>query len=452
MYTIIQNGYVLTMDNNRRCFDTGYVVYKDDLIQNVGSGTPSHNILENAEQVIDAKGMAVLPGLINAHTHLFQTFLRGLGDDLPLDEWLRQYIWPVSANMGLGEARLTALLGLVENIHSGVTSIIDNQYLHNTPDMDDIYCQAAVDVGIRYTLARGWADRNYHSAFLETQTEIIERISSLVDRWKYHPSGRIRIEIGPLSQLRCSDETMKKTYQLSKDLGIGMHMHTSESWSQTESCINETGLRPVEWLESLGCLSSDFQIIHAVWLSDHELDLIAENQAKVVHCPVSNMYLASGIARIPEMHQRGISVALATDGPGSNNNQDMLETLKTTALLHKVNTKDARVFLPEDLLWMAICGGAEANGQQGEIGSLEPGKKADIILVDMNTSFAVPVHNPVSALVYNLHGSDVDTVIVDGKVLMMRKKLTIIDEQALLDECSVVAKHLINKSMNILMK
>jgi 5-methylthioadenosine/S-adenosylhomocysteine deaminase len=187
-------------------------------------------------------------------------------------------------------------------------------------------------------------------------------------------------------------------------------------------------------MESLGVLDSSVQLVHSVWLNDEELDMIARHGAIVVHCPVSNMYLASGVARIPEMVQKGITVALGTDGPGSNNSQDMLETLKTTALLHKVNTLNAMILLPEAVLRMVCRGGAKAFGLPHEIGSLEVGKKADVVLVDLNTPFAMPVHRVPSALVYNLNAREVDTVIVNGEILMQRKEILFVDEDALLCE------------------
>jgi 5-methylthioadenosine/S-adenosylhomocysteine deaminase len=295
-------------------------------------------------------------------------------------------------------------------------------------------------------LARGWADRNYHPAFLETGDEILERIGSLIQKWNSHSSGRVRVEFGPLSKPRCSTDTFQRMIQLARQLGVGIQMHTSETRDQTNFCIQEEGMRTVEWVDKMGCLDSSMQLVHSIWLSDKELDLIAARNAKVVHCPISNMILASGVARIPEMVEKGISVALATDGPGSNNNQDMIETLKTTSLLHKITSENANVFELADVAWMACRGGAEAFGQPEWIGSLESGKKADLILVDMDTPFAQPVHNPLSALTFCLHGSDVDSVMINGEFVMQGKRILVLDEFELLHECRKAAKALIARS------
>ncbi|NIN69734.1 MAG: amidohydrolase family protein, partial [Anaerolineae bacterium] len=240
--------------------------------------------------------------------------------------------------------------------------------------------------------------------------------------------------------------TLVRTYEIAREWGVGMHMHVAEVKDDQEHTLREKGLRHVEWLDKIGCLGPDMQLVHTVWLSDREIDLVAERGAKIVHCPVSNMYLASGVARVPEMLARGITVALATDGPGSNNNQDMIETLKTTALLHKVTTLDAMVLQPEDVIWMACREGAETFGQPDQIGSLEVGKKADVVLVDLNTPFAAPVHRVPSALVYNVHGNDVDTVIIDGRVVMRDKEVMVLDEGALLEECRQAASSLMARA------
>ena len=435
MSIVIRGGAVLTLNNQREIYSPGYLVIEGDRITDIAGGEPPESTVQSADEVINAVNMAVIPGMINAHSHLFQTFIRGLADDKPLMPWLESTIWPVGAQMGVEEAKLSALLGYLENIRSGATAVIDNQYLHNTPETDDAYFQAAQEMGIRLIMARGWADINYHPAFIETADEIEERMKTLVDRWHNHPSGRIRVAFGPLAASVCSEETLKRTYKLAQDWGIGTHMHIAETKDHQEETIRDRGLRQVEWLERMGCLGPDVQMVHAVWLSDREIELAAEFGAQVVHCPVSNMYLASGVARVPEMRQRGITVALATDGPGSNNNQDMIETLKTTALLHKVSTLDAMILQPEDILWMACREGAEVFGQADQLGSLEVGKKADVVLVDLDTPFAVPVHRVPSALVYNVHGCDVDTVIVDGKLLMKDKEVLVLDEKELLEEC-----------------
>jgi 5-methylthioadenosine/S-adenosylhomocysteine deaminase len=390
--------------------------------------------------------MAVMPGMVNAHTHLFQTFIRGLADDKPLLDWLAAAIWPVAKALSPEEAYLAAMVGLVENIRSGSTSVNDHHYVHTEPGNDDGIFRAAEESGIRFMMARGWADMNYHEAFMETPAQIVKEMSRLRETWHGRHDDRLRLQFGPLIPWGCSDETMRLTFQLAKEWGLGTHIHVAESRAEVEIDLEQRGLRHIEWLAALGALDSSVQLVHSVWLTDAELALIANHGAIVVHCPVANMYLASGVARIPEMLQRGIPVALGTDGPGSNNSQDMLETLKTTALLHKVHTLNAMILLPEDVLWLVCRGGAKSFGLADQIGSLEIGKKADVVLVDLNSPFAMPVHKVPSALVYNLNAQQVDTVIVNGEILMRDKKILFVDEVSLLEEARQACQRLFKRA------
>jgi 5-methylthioadenosine/S-adenosylhomocysteine deaminase len=429
--TLIENGAVVTVDDEQRVLNPGYVLLEDDLITAVGAGqTPVS--LRKADTVIDASLMAVMPGMVNAHSHLFQSFIRGLADDKPLLEWLKATIWPVAQALTEKEAYVAAMVGLVENLRSGATTVIDHQYIHTEPGNDDGVCQAAEELGIRFMLARGWADMDYHPAFMETSDQIVAETRRLRQTWQGRGNGRIQVEFAPLIPWGCSNDTMLTTHAVSQGWGAGTHIHVAETQIEVEMNLAKRGNRHIEWLDDLGVLGPGFQLVHSVWLSDDEISLIADRGATVVHCPVSNMYLASGVARIPDMRRAGITIALATDGPGSNNSQDMMETLKVTALLHKVNTLDAMVLLPEDVLWMACRGGSMAYGQPDQIGSIELGKKADIVLVDLDTPLATPVHRVPSALVYSAGVRDVDTVIVDGKTLMRHKEITVLDEKALL--------------------
>jgi 5-methylthioadenosine/S-adenosylhomocysteine deaminase len=431
---LIENGAVVTVNDANEVFDPGYIFVEDDRITAVGGGQAPVELRDRAETMIDASLMAVMPGMVNAHTHLFQTFIRGLADDKPLLEWLAAAIWPVAKVLTEEEAYLAALVGMVENIRAGCTSVNDHHYIHTEPGNADGVFRAAEESGIRFMLARGWTDMGYSETFMETEEHIVNEMSRLKAAWHGKHNDRLRLQFGPLVPWGCSDSAMRRTFQLAKAWGMGSHIHVAESRAEVEIDLKQRGRRHVEWMDALGVLDSSVQLVHSVWLSDEELDMIARRGAIVVHCPVSNMYLASGVARIPEMLQRGITVALATDGPGSNNSQDMLETLKATALLHKVNTLNAMVLLPEDVLRMACRGGAEAFGLPDQIGSLEAGKKADVVLVDLNTPFAMPVHRVPSALVYNTSAREVDTVIVNGEILMQNKRLLVVDEEALLDE------------------
>jgi 5-methylthioadenosine/S-adenosylhomocysteine deaminase len=443
---LIENGTVVTVNDNDQIFSPGYVLIEADRITAVGEGLPSAALRRRAETTLDASLMAVMPGMINAHTHLFQTFLRGLADDKPLLDWLKAAIWPVAQALTKQDAYLAAMLGMVENIRSGCTSVNDHHYIHTEPGCDDGVFQAAEESGIRFMMARGWTDMNYYEAFMEPGDYIVKEMARLREAWHGKHNNRLRLQFGPLIPWGCSDNTMRRTFQLAKEWGMGTHIHVAESKGEVEIDLEKRGLRHVEWMDSLGVLDSSVQLVHSVWLNDKELEMIARHGAIVVHCPVANMYLASGVARIPEMLKMGITVALGTDGPGSNNSQDMMELLKTTALLHKVSTLDAMILLPEDILRMVCRGGAESFGLPDQIGSLEVGKKADVVLVDLNTPFAMPVHRVPSALVYNINAREVDTVIVNGEILMRNKEILFVDEEALLGEARQVCKHLFKRA------
>jgi 5-methylthioadenosine/S-adenosylhomocysteine deaminase len=442
---LIKNGSVVTVNDEQAVYEKGYIFIEDDLITAVSPGDPPSQY-EKADTVIDASLMAVMPGMVNAHTHLFQTFLRGLADDKPLLDWLKTAIWPVAQCLTEEEAYVAAMVGMLENICGGATSVIDHQYIHTEPGNDDGVCRAADEAGLRFLLARGWADMDYHPAFMESQEQIVNETTRLREKWEVAGNGRIRVEFGPLIPWGCTDDTMCRTHDISQTWGAGTHIHVAETRTEVEMNLDKRGSRHIEWLADIGVLGPQMQLVHSVWLDDDELDLIAKHKAIVVHCPVSNMYLASGVARVPEMRQRGITVALGTDGPGSNNSQDMMELIKTTALLHKVNTLNATVLLPEDVLWMACRGGAAAFGMPNAIGSLEPGKKADVVLVDLDTPMAMPVHRVPSALVYNASTRDVDTVIVDGRLLMQHKQILFLDVKAFLAQARQTCANLFERA------
>jgi len=446
MKLLIENGSIVTVNSKGEVFPRGYVYLEDDRIVALDSGSPPDGLRGQADTIIDASLMAVMPGMVNAHTHLFQIFLRGLADDLPLLEWLKTAIWPVASALTEEDAYVAGLLGFIENIRSGATSIVDHQYIHTDLRNSDGICRAAAETGVRLMLARGWADYNYHPNFMESPAQIISEMERLLRSWQNSANGRIRIEFGPLIPWGCSDETMKQTYALARKWGIGTHIHVAETRAEVEMTLASHNLRHIEWLDHLGALGSDTHLVHSVWLSDEEIALIARKKAIVVHCPVANMYLASGIPPITRLREQGVTVALASDGPGSNNSQNMMETLKFTACLQKVGTLDAMALYPEDVLDMACRGGSITFGQPDQIGSLEIGKKADIVLVDLDSPFTMPVHKVPSALVYNAEAGQVDTVIIDGQIVMRNKQITVVDEKAVLARARAVCDNLFERA------
>ena len=443
---LIIDTAVVTVDENFTIHDPGWIFIRGDKILEIGGGPPPTEFKDQALEVIDGSGTATIPGMVNAHTHLFQTFFRGLADDKSLLDWLKECIWPGAIHLDAEIAKLAAKVGLIENLRTGVTSVIDHQYIHVDERIDDAVCEAADELGIRFLMARGWADRNYEPSLMETADEVIERSRKVHQKWNGHDNGRIRIELAPLIPWGCSDSAMISTTNESRSWGAGFHIHCAETKAEVEISQEERGVGHVEWLHGLGLLDKDAQLVHSVWLNDNELDLIAETQAVVVHCPVSNMYLASGVPRILEMMDRGIIIALGSDGPGSNNRQDMFEVLKSTVLMQKVHHLNPLALLPKDPIQMACNGGAKAFGKSNELGMIKPNYKADLTMVNLQTVFSAPVHNVVSTLVFCSTPADVQNVLVDGRLVLKDGEILGVDEKQLLAQAELAAKNLFNNA------
>ena len=426
----------------------GWVAIEGERIAALGAGDAPPEWRARAGRTIDARHMAVLPGLVNGHTHLSQTFMRGLADGRPLLRWLKEVIWPLQAAMTADDLYVAALLGLVENLRCGATAVVQHHKLPGREHVEAVI-RAADRVGIRMVLARGWVDLGPSAEPLE---RILADLAWLHDLLQARTAGRpsrVRMASGPLVPWRCSDDALRETTALARSWGAATHIHVAEAQDEIEMMLQRCGRRHIEWLADLDLLGPDVQLVHAVHVSDAELDLIARSAATVVHCPTSNMYLASGAAPVRKMLDRGIPVALGTDGSGSNNSQDLLEGAKIAALLAKHATGDAQALLPADVLAMLTTAGARlwdhAASQAGG-GRLAVGAPADITIVDLDNVRCQPVHSATSALVYNASGADVHTVIVGGEILLDAGRVTTVDEAALLDEARRAAHDLLRRA------
>ena len=423
---LIKNALILNPNNFENKKQS--LLIKDDLIAEISDEIDD----SNADKIIDAEGKILLPGLINTHTHLSMTLFRGLADDLSLDSWLNDHIWPMEANLNGDYCYIGALLGAVELIKSGTTTFSDMYFY-----MEDV-ARAVDDAGIRAVLSYGMID---FSDAERREAEIKENMA-LYDTCNGMADGRIKVFFGPHSPYTASEELLVKVRELADEHNIGIHIHVSETQKEINDSLDERGIRPFEYLEKIGFLGPDVVAAHCVWLSDEEIEIIKKHGVKVSHNPCSNMKLASGVAPVSKLIENDICVSIGTDGASSNNNLDLIEELKTASLLQKVSTLDPKVLTSDEAIEMATIKGAEALGLDDEIGSIEVGKKADIILIDTNSANMVPDSSSLSSnVIYSANGSNVDTTICNGKILMENKKLTTLDE----DEIYAKAKQAIKE-------
>jgi 5-methylthioadenosine/S-adenosylhomocysteine deaminase len=416
------------MDSGRRVIGRGSVVIEDGKISAVGK-----DVKIRTEKTINARGKVVLPGLINAHTHLSMTLLRGVADDMPLMEWLEKKIWPIEDNLTAGDCYSGALLGSLEMIKSGTTCFADQYFF-----MEDV-ARAVEVAGLRSVLSRGIIELDDP----ERRKKTIREGERLVKNCQGMADGRITTMFGPHAPYTCSSECLMQVKELARKYKVGIHTHIAENQEEVERIDKKYGKRPVEYLKGIDFLGPEVLAAHCVWLTKHEIGIIKERGVKPVHNPVSNMKTASGVAPIPEMLEVGIPVALGTDGAASNNSLDMFTEMKFAALLNKVHKLDPTAVPAQAVLEMATIKGAIALGLQREIGSLEVGKKADIILVDLKKPHLAPLHNVISHLIYSAVGSDVDTVIVDGEVLMQGREVLTLDEDKVLEDVQRVSDDLL---------
>lgn len=424
---LIKNALILSPNTSFE--NKQSVLIKDNLIAEISPDIDESNV----SKIIDATGKILLPGLINTHTHLSMTLFRGLADDLSLDSWLNDYIWPMEANLNGNYCYIGALLGAVELIKSGTTTFSDMYFY-----MEDV-ARAVDESGIRAVLSYGMIDFGDED---KRKNEINENLE-LFKSCDGMGNGRIKVFLGPHSPYTASEELLIQVRELADEYNMGIHIHVSETQKEIEDISSEKGLRPFEYLDKIGFLGPDVVAAHCVWLSDNEIEIIKKNNVKISHNPCSNMKLASGIAPVSKLIENDICVSIGTDGASSNNNLDLIEELKTASLLQKVSTLNPKVLTSDETLSMGTIKGAETLGLESEIGSIEVGKKADIILIDINSANMIPDSSSLSSnIIYSANALNVDTTICDGKILMENKKLTVLDEGEIYQKARQAIKEL----------
>jgi cytosine/adenosine deaminase-related metal-dependent hydrolase len=434
---LITNGYVLTLDSKRRIIDGGSIFIQDGKIQEVGKTGELQN--QKADLVIDAKGMIVMPGLIDTHVHLSQALIRGCADDVSLVDWLKGYVWVLQGNFEGEDGRVSAELCMAEMIRTGTTSYLDCM-IHTRYGFDNI-AKSVEKVGMRAALSKiimdstGYADSPdiMYPGMVEERDACLNETDQMHKKWHGKAEGRIEVWYGLRSLGAVTPDLFQEVVKLAKEKKTRMTMHLGEVVDDVRYVRDNFNQSLTEFGEDMGLLTPDMVFAHGIHFDDKDLERLAKYKANISHCPASNMKLASGFARVPEMLKMGVPVSLGCDGGPSNNTYDMVREMRLAALIHKAKADDPLVIPAEAVVEMATLGGAVAMGIDDKVGSLEPGKMADIILINMRDLSLTPNSNPVSNLVYAGSGYAVDTVMVNGRLLMRNKKLLTLDADHVMD-------------------
>lgn len=419
---VIAHGTVVTLDADERILEDGAVAVEAGRIVAVGSASELLDRFAGA-RVVDATGAVVLPGLVNAHTHAPMVLFRGLADDLPLMRWLEDYIFPAEAlHVDADFVRRGTELACLEMLRGGITTMVDMYYF------EDEVAAAAERCGIRAVVGETLID--FPAPDHATWDDAVAYTRAFVERWRGHP--RIVPAVAPHAAYTVSDEHLVAAHALADELDVPLLIHLAEDRSEVDATLSRTGLSPIHHLASLGVLDDRLLAAHVVWPSDEEIDLLAARGVGVVHCPQSNMKIAAGIAPVPELLAAGVAVGLGTDGAASNNDLDLWDEMDSAAKLHKVASGDPTVIDARTALRMATLGGARALGLDAEIGSLEVGKRADLIVVATDGYHQTPHYDPYSLLTYSTKAADVRWVIVDGRVVVEEGRITTLDRAEVL--------------------
>ena len=424
---IVKNGTILTMDSKDTIISNGALAIKGDEICFVGKET---DVPGSGKKIIDAKGGLIVPGLVNGHTHAAMSLFRGLADDLPLMDWLNQYIFPAESHMDAEFVHTGTLLACAEMILSGTTLFCD-MYL-----FEDETVKAAKTAGIRCLAGEVLYD--FPSPNYGEIARGYEYTQYLIEKYKGDPLISIAVE--PHSAYTCSPELIQKAGEIALAHEVPLIMHLSETQSEIADVMERYGRKPFAHLENLGVLGPHVIADHCVVVDDAEMALIAQNHVKVIHNPESNMKLASGVAPIPAMLERGVTVGLGTDGCASNNNLDLFSEMDSAAKLHKVHTMDPTVMDAKTVFKMATLNGAKALGMDALTGSLETGKKADVIVIDTHKPHLTPLYNPYSHMVYSAKSTDVQHSIINGQLVMENRNFLTLDIDEIIRKSQEKAK------------
>jgi 5-methylthioadenosine/S-adenosylhomocysteine deaminase len=428
--TLLYNAGILTMDQDRRQYNSGAVLIENDRIVRVGR---SIDLLEQcAEDVerIDLGGKWILPGLINTHVHTSQQLGRGLADDVPLLTWLHERIWPYESSLTEEDSYISALLCGIEQIRSGTTCFAEpgGQHVNGMG-------RAVSELGLRGILARSTMDmgEGLPAVWNETTQQALDAQVENLERWHQAAGGRIRVWFGLRTIFNNSDELILHTKELADRYGVGIHMHVAEAREEVEYARELRGATTVTHLNQLGLLDKNLLAVHSVWLTGEEIEMFAQKGVKVSHNPASAMRVL-GFAKIPEMLKAGVCVSIGTDGAPTNNRMSLIDEMWVTSLIHKGRLLDPTVVPAQAILAMATCDGARAVLWEDEIGSIEVGKKADLIVINPDTATMLPLHDPVANMVTAMRTENVESVMVDGQWLMWERNILTVNEQEIIEE------------------
>lgn len=436
---LIKGGSVVTMDSQNSIVRADLLV-RNGVIERIGDlGEPV-----SSATLINANGCAVLPGFVQTHIHLCQTLFRGAADDLALIDWLKQRVWPMEAAHNAESVAASARLGIAELIKGGTTCALTMETVNHTEEVFKV----VEETGFRATIGKCMMDKGDEvpSALNEnTDTSIAESLA-LLESWNGKAGGRIRYCFAPRFAISCTPELLSAVARLARERGVMIHTHASENQTECALVEHDTGMRNIAYLESVGLAGRHVALAHCVHVNHEELRILKETGTNVVHCPSSNLKLGSGIAPVKEMLEAGVSVSLGADGAACNNRLDMFTEMRTAALLQKA-LHGPEVIPAQQALRMATMDGAGAMGLSDEIGSIEAGKRADLMVLNVATLHSTPKPSDLtSAIVYSCQPDDVQTVLIDGRVVMQDRKLLTMDEPQIKEDANTQARDLLSRA------
>jgi len=426
---LIRDATIITLDGANRIIEGSVAIEQGRIMAVEPSGAASFNIV--FDDVIDGRGRALLPGFVQTHIHLCQTLFRGAADDLELIDWLKQRVWPMEAAHTPESLYASARLGIAELIKGGTTCALTMETVNHTESV----FRAVEESGFRATVGKCMMDQGngVPAALNEETEESISESLDLLKRWNGRDDGRIRYCFAPRFAVSCTRGLLERVASLSRELGVMVHTHASENREEIAMVETATGKRNIEYLRDVGLTAPHVVLAHCVHLDDAEMEILRSTGAHVAHCPSSNLKLASGVARVAEMLDRGVSVSLGADGAPCNNRLDMFTEMRTAALLQKV-LRGSRALPAETALRLATINGARALGLADQIGSVEVGKRADLQLINLNRLHTTPQPDPISTIVYAAEAGDVEAVVIGGRIVMRDGELLTLSEQDVIAE------------------